>query len=100
MYGSNHMKYAIYYLSISEKAWILHASKKLKTIVLVLWQNQKNTEKMTFECDLGNFVYDSIWLNMMYIIEKHCLKWFSSKVSHENIHDTMKYDETRRKKTK
>ena len=31
------------------------------------------------------FVYDSIWLNMMYIIEKHCLKWFACKVSQENI---------------
>ena len=25
------------------------------------------TEKITFEYDLGNFVYDSISLNMMYI---------------------------------
>ena len=37
------------------------------------WTNQKNTEQMSFEYDLGNFVYDSIWLNMMYNIEKHCL---------------------------
>ena len=32
---------------------------------------------MTFECDLGNIgnsVYDSIWLNMMYIIESRISK--------------------------
>ena len=55
---------------------------------------------MTFEYDLGNFVYDSIWLNMMYIIEKHCLKWFPSQLSHVNIQNTLKYDEILWKKTK
>ena len=55
MYGSNHMKYAIYYLFIIEKAWILHASKILKE-GLVLCVLPKNH----FWNDLDNFVYDSI----------------------------------------
>ena len=60
----------------------------------------KKYRKNTFEYDLNHFVYDSIWLNMMYIIEKWCLKWFPCKVSHENIQNTMKYEEILRTKWK
>ena len=55
---------------------------------------------MTFEYDLNHFVYDSIWLNMMYIIEKHCLKWFACKVSHGNIQNTMEIWRNTSKKNK
>ena len=34
------------------------------------------TEKVTFEDDLGHFLYDSIWSNMMYNLRKWCLKSF------------------------
>ena len=44
--------------------------------------------KMTFEYELNHFVYDCIWLNMMYIIEKWCLKWFACNVSQGNIQNT------------
>ena len=51
------MQYTIYSLMKKHEHF---TSKKSFFVVLVLWQNQKNTEKMTFEYDLGNFVYDSI----------------------------------------
>ena len=52
------MQYTI--ISLMKKHEYFMLQKSLKKSVLVLWQNQKNTEKMTFEYDLGNFVYDSI----------------------------------------
>ena len=42
--------------------------------VLVLGFLQKNTESNPFGYDLGNFVYNSIWFNMVYNIEKHWWK--------------------------
>ena len=82
------MKYAIYSLFIIEKAWILHASKKFlkKCSGTLLF-----TEQVTFEYELGNFVYDAIWLNMMYNLRKWCLKLFPCIVSHVNMLNTTKY---------
>ena len=54
---------------------------------------KKMQKQLTFGDDLGMIIYDCIWLIMMYIIEKHCIKWFPLLISQENIQKTSKCEE-------
>ena len=69
------MQYTIYSLMKKHEHFMFF--KKCLRNVLVLWCNQKIPKKLTFECESNHFVYDSIWLNMMYIIEKWCFEVIS-----------------------
>ena len=60
-----------------------------KTTEYIMLQKILHTMFCTLlEYDLGDFVYDSIWLEMMYSIENWGLKWFVCIVSQPNIQGT------------
>ena len=69
-----------------------------QTMFHLIWVFQKKSKKTWFIFVFNHVVYDCIWLIMMYIIEKHCIKWFSPLISHENIQKTSKYEEIPSKK--
>ena len=71
--------------SLSVELWAFHSENRNLVQMLYITLNKYNTECMTLEYDLRNFVYVSKWLNMMHKTENWCLDWCETYILHRDM---------------